>query len=268
MQHGPDTRQPRRAAGAFLRVWTLARRRKLVALGLLLLLVSLPFFAFGHALDVGMAAWFGGPEGFPLEDDDGMALLRDLNRWFAIATVLACLGAILYKIARPASLMRLRPRAIVFLLSTLIVGPGLVANTLFKDNWGRPRPRQIVAFGGEAPYTLPWVISDHCERNCSFVSGEGASGIWTVAPALLSPLPERPFVVLAAVGWGAVMGLVRIAMGGHFLSDVLIGAVMMLLIIWGFRRLLWVVLPERWDRGAEAMLTRAGRWLREVGGRR
>ncbi len=245
-----------------------ARRRPLLVWIVLLVVVSLPFLVVGHALDTGMAGWFGDASGFPLEDDEGMGLLRDLNRWFAIATVLVCLGALVAKIARPTSAMRLRPRAIVFLLSTLIVGPGLVANTLFKDNWGRPRPRQIVEFGGEAPYTLPWVITDHCERNCSFISGEGASGIWTVAPALLSPMPERPFVVLAAIGWGVVMGLVRIAMGGHFLSDVLIGAVIMLIVIWAIRRLLWTVMPERRDAAMADGLGRLGLRLRSIGRRR
>ena len=243
-------------------------RRELLYLLALLGVLSALFLIAGYALDVGVADLVGAPSGFPLEADESLDLLRSLNRWFVILTVLACIAAILVKLARPASRMRLRPRAIVFLLSTLIVGPGLVANTLLKDQWGRPRPREIIAFGGEVPYTLPWVVTDRCDDNCSFVSGEGASAVWSVAPAMLAPLPERPFVILGALGWGLVMGLVRIAMGGHFLSDVLIGAVLMLIVIWTFRWLLWTVMPERLDARMEDAIGRAGARLRGLVSRR
>jgi hypothetical protein len=36
----------------------------------------------------------------------------------------------------------------LFILLSVILGPGLLVNLVFKDHWGRPRPRQVVALGG------------------------------------------------------------------------------------------------------------------------
>lgn len=244
------------------------RRRDILILLALLAALSALFLSAGNAIDIGVARLFGNASGFPLGDDVGLELLREINHWIVVGTIAACFGAMLHKLVWPAHRMRLRPRAIAFLLLTLIVGPGLLANTVLKDQWGRPRPNDTVVFGGMAPYVPPWVITDHCDDNCSFVSGEGASAMWTVAPALLAPLPERPFVVAGAVAWGLVMGLVRIAMGGHFLSDTLIGAVLMLIVIGVFRKGLWrLISPER-DQALEAAIGRAGDRLRAAARRR
>ena len=39
-------------------------------------------------------------------------------------------------------------RAAVFLVLSLLLGPGLLVNVILKDNWGRPRPGSVVEFGG------------------------------------------------------------------------------------------------------------------------
>ena len=62
-----------------------------------------------------------------------------------------------------------------FLVAVLVVGPGLVANSIFKDNWGRARPREVVELGGTKPFTPPLLPATSCSRNCSFVSGEASS---------------------------------------------------------------------------------------------
>ena len=54
---------------------------------------------------------------------------------------------------------RRRPAAL-FLALSLLLGPGLLVNTLFKDHWGRARPAQIAQFGGSAKFTPAWVVSD------------------------------------------------------------------------------------------------------------
>ena len=66
----------------------------------------------------------------------------------------------------------------LFLLLTLIIGPGLITNTLLKDNWGRARPHQITEFGGRAQFTPAFVITNQCVRNCSFTSGDSSFGFW------------------------------------------------------------------------------------------
>ena len=52
-----------------------------------------------------------------------------------------------------------------------ILGCGLIANLYFKDTWGRARPAYIVEFGGEKKYSQPFIKSDQCYKNCSWISG-------------------------------------------------------------------------------------------------
>ncbi|HBH49073.1 MAG TPA: PAP2 family protein, partial [Bacteroidales bacterium] len=37
----------------------------------------------------------------------------------------------------------------LMMILTIVLGPGLLVNATFKDNWGRPRPNEIVEFGGK-----------------------------------------------------------------------------------------------------------------------
>lgn len=111
-----------------------------------------------------------------------------------------------------------------YLVLSLAVGPGLIVNSLFKEHWGRARPSQIVEYGGAAIFTPALLLTDQCPGNCSFASGHGALGFWPLAFALLAPPPWRTAALAAALAFGGMMGLTRIAQGGHFLSDVLFAA--------------------------------------------
>ena len=109
----------------------------------------------------------------------------------------------------------------------------------FKDHWHRPRPIQTQDFNGPDPFT-PWYDDDGaCEKNCSFVSGEAATGFWMVAPASVLPPPWRGPAIVAAFAFGFGAGLLRLAFGGHYLSDVLLGGLITLIVIEVVRRLVW-----------------------------
>ncbi len=43
----------------------------------------------------------------------------------------------------------------LFLGICLGVGPGLIANLMLKDQWGRARPKHVVEFGGSKTFTPP-----------------------------------------------------------------------------------------------------------------
>jgi membrane-associated phospholipid phosphatase len=134
-------------------------------------------------------------------------------------------------------------RPVLFLALSLALGPGLLVNLVLKEQSHRPRPVQTHELGGKWEFR-PWYRFDgQCERNCSFVSGEGASAFWTVAPALLTPPPIRPFAIAAALTFGAATSGLRMAFGGHYLSDVLFAGLFTLLIILGLYRFL--IRPER-----------------------
>jgi lipid A 4'-phosphatase len=130
--------------------------------------------------------------------------------------VLIGLANILFK----DRLLGVTPRVMVYLGSTLALGPGLVVNALFKDHWGRARPTQIVEFGGRARFSGPFVLSDQCADNCSFASGHAAVAFWTVALALILPPAWRAKGVALALVFGLATGLVRVIQGAHFYSDV------------------------------------------------
>ena len=129
------------------------------------------------------------------------------------------------------------------MVAALALGPGLVINTLLKDNWGRPRPSTIVEFFGTNHYVPPLLPSDQCPENCSFPSGHAALGFWLVAFAFVAPPRWRRPAVLAALAFGGFVGAVRIAQGGHFLSDVVFSGV----IVVGLTRGLYVLMVAPYE---------------------
>ena len=101
---------------------------------------------------------------------------------------LSRLGAVwLALIGRP--LWRLDRKALVFIVAATALGPGLIANTVLKDNWGRARPYQTDSFGGTRQFTPAPLPAAQCERNCAFVSGHAALAF--SARQLCLPAPGR-----------------------------------------------------------------------------
>jgi len=161
------------------------------------------------------------PRGFVLRDWAPVSFVYHAVPWItgAIVLVVVLAAAQLFLVERP--LWRLDRRALLFITFSTALGPGLLANTMLKDHWGRARPTQIGAFGGTLHFTAAPLPAAECPRNCSFVSGHAALGFSLVAFAfLLPPGAARRRGIAAALGFGAFIGLVRIAQGGHFLSDV------------------------------------------------
>jgi lipid A 4'-phosphatase len=126
----------------------------------------------------------------------------------------------------------------LFLAACLAIGPGLVANLVLKDRWGRARPAQIVELGGTKRFTPPLAMTDQCPRNCSFISGEASSTFVTFyAAAALFPQWCVALVIAGTVG-GLATGLIRMAQGAHFLSDVIFAGVLMALTVLLMRALI------------------------------
>lgn len=106
-----------------------------------------------------------------------------------------------------------------FFLLCWLLGPGLFVNLVAKDKIGRPRPSQIVRFQGEFDYVPPFSYSSACSRNCSFVSGHASVGFVFAGLAFVFSR-HRKTILLSAIVVGSIIGYVRMAQGGHFLSDV------------------------------------------------
>ncbi len=116
----------------------------------------------------------------------------------------------------------------LYLIFCLAIGPGLLANVILKDHWGRARPIHVSHQGKQ--FTPALIPSDQCERNCSFVSGESSS-IYALffAAAFLGGRWWRRYLGLGLF-LGSAAGIMRMAQGGHYLSDVIFSGVFMALV--------------------------------------
>jgi len=187
------------------------------------------FFLSVPQIDLAVSSYWHGPDGFLRGGDTTAQAIRDLFKLgFTGLCAAVIIAAILREVAR-IRLFGLSRAEIWYLIVSLSVGPGLLVNSVFKDQWGRARPVQIAEFGGDAAFTPVWMVADQCARNCSFMSGEAAAGFSLIAVALLAGRFRR-LAFAAAIAVGVVMALVRIAMGGHFFSDTVFAALTVTLV--------------------------------------
>lgn len=117
-----------------------------------------------------------------------------------------------------------------YLLIVLILGPGLIVNYALKENFGRARPHQVEEFSGDKHFSRAFVVSDQCESNCSFSSGHAAMAFYFTAFAFVIRTALSNTVFIAGIVFGSLVGYVRIIMGGHFISDVVFSAFIVVLV--------------------------------------
>lgn len=151
------------------------------------------------------------------------------------------------------SLQRWRGPLLAVLL-TMVLGAGFIVHTVLKDHWGRPRPKQVEQFGGSQAFR-PWYKPNFFhqpEPSRSFPCGHCTMGFFFFSAAFaLKRTGHRnwsTFFLIYAFGMGILLGLARIAQGGHFVSDVLMSG----LILWicsGFFD--WVTASNHFLKGSD-----------------
>lgn len=145
-----------------------------------------------------------------------------------IVTALLALGA-LGGILAGTVRRHLRPWRMygLFMILIVAIGPGVIINGIFKNNWGRPRPRQVEAFGGSETYRpplLPGPNSDCKSFPCGHSSvGYAFVGLWMIWRRRRPSLAWSS--LLGGYALGTLMGIGRTAAGGHWPSDVLWSAI-------------------------------------------
>ena len=221
-------------------------------------------FAAAPGLDLAVAAFF--------RDVDIRTAMPRLYRAIEIArslepvvTTLAiapAIAVVAIKMFWPQRPTVMPGRSALFLIVTLVLGPGLLVNAILKDHWSRPRPGMVTGLGGDMDFKPWWDARGACEANCSFVSGETSSAVWLSAPALLLPAPWRYAALGGVAVYAVAIAFMRVLLGGHFLSDVIFAAIFTGLVIWTVHGLLlrWRISPS--ERTIDAWLERAGDALR------
>lgn len=166
---------------------------------------------------------------------------KDLRRvfkimfWAAVAGSLVGLLATAFSQHRPFGLDF--PKSLYLVLS-FVLAPGVIANVILKDTWGRARPFHVTEYGGTQTFTPALMRSDQCVNNCSFVSGEAAAIYALFFAIALLATRQRGRLILLGIAGGTLAGFVRIAQGGHFISDVVFAGVFMALAV---RLVHWLV---------------------------
>ena len=174
-----------------------------------------------------------------------LMLARNLGLWVGTVLVAPAVCALVIKLILPRNKMLISGRAIVFLIATLALAPGLLVNVVLKDHWGRPRPIDVTQFDGAQHFRAWWDPRGDCPSNCSFVSGDVAGAAWTLAPAALAPPQWRALAYGAALTFTAGMGAIRVMAGAHFVSDAVFAGLFTFLIVWIAHGMIY-----RWPRTA------------------
>lgn len=196
---------------------------RLVLLLAILTMTGALLFAFG-TIDLFVTSWFFDGHDFDWRETGIANFMHDIVHPVAITCGVLASLAVIYCFYRQKSV-----RVPLFLLVTLVVGPGIITNSILKDHWDRARPIQVSEFGGNKMFTPPLVMANQCVRNCSFVAGDPAMGFWFHSFAYAAPVRRRRQMFVGGLVLGGVYGVLRIGMGAHFLSDVFFAGIVVLI---------------------------------------
>lgn len=171
--------------------------------------------------DLKLSALFCIEGKWPVGEQQPWHLLYRLGRGPAFALGVSGLGAALIGCFYKQRHSWIRPGFFLFIL--LVTGPGLLVNSVFKEYWGRPRPREVVQLGGTKKFLHPWQAGI-AHNGRSFPSGHSSGAFYLSAPFFLFRRRKPRTAALWMSGglvFGTLMSIARITQGGHFLSDTL-----------------------------------------------
>jgi membrane-associated PAP2 superfamily phosphatase len=223
-------------------------------------------FAVAPGLDLAVASFFheiGVRDSMP-RLYRAIEVARSFEPAVTTLAIAPAIVAVIVKMFWPKRRTVMSGRAALFLILTLVLGPGLLVNAVLKDHWSRPRPGMVTTLGGDMDFKPWWDPRGACRANCSFVSGETSSAVWLAAPALLVPVPWRYAALGGVVVYACVIAFMRLLLGGHFLSDVIFAAIFTGLVIWTVHGLLfrWRLRPS--DQAIDVRFERAGNAVRRL----
>ena len=189
-----------------------------LALALLILLLAWD----ASSLDMALARWVGGPQGFPLRDHWLLTrVLHDAMKVLAWGfVVVLCLGVVW-----PRGPLQALPFARRVQLPATALIASLAVSAL-KGTSATSCPWDMAEFGGVAQHLSHWVgwfVADGGGGHC-FPAGHATTGFAFVGGyfALRRQLPRLAWVWLAlALATGFALGAVQQLRGAHFMSHTL-----------------------------------------------
>lgn len=139
-------------------------------------------------------------------------------------------------LVRPAVLRRLRlePREAVYLLACLAIVPAMIG--VLKHQSGIACANQLLRYGGENPdwlghFTFSRLLANDGFHGC-FPSGHASGGFALLALGMLDrKTATRRMLWFIALLYGSYMGTYQLLHGAHFLSHVLVSALLAQLIV-------------------------------------
>ena len=179
----------------------------------------------------------------------------------APALIISSAALLFWLVSFFTGFQKINRRVFAFVALLMVFGPGLLVNAIFKEYWGRPRPREIVEFGGQRAFVPPLVKGEFVSsrkyekmlessqgavewdilRNLyrikgkynSFPNGHASVGFFMMFPYFLYRYRKRGLAMVWLVGgscYGILMGIGRMAQGGHFASDFIWSGAMVYLV--------------------------------------
>ncbi|MCM2292064.1 phosphatase PAP2 family protein [Allorhizobium sp. BGMRC 0089] len=202
----------------------------------ILWIALLKLFYLHPQIDLAVAGWFfdrvtcSSASGkvcglFFLADQPLLGVLRKILFYLPHLAAVILIGVWVVKAHHPHPSARERQMigTIKLALLSLLLGPGLLVNGALKEWSGRPRPYQTDLFGGHDAFVAAGDFSGSCGHNCSFISGEAAGAGWLICLVPLLPVRWRRWVGPPLIALALLTPLLRVAFGGHYLSDAVLG---------------------------------------------
>lgn len=164
-----------------------------------------------------------------------LLFLYDYGIWPAWIVALLCLIPFLFP-----RWQRYRRPALLYLI-TFGLGTGLIIS-LLKDFWPRPRPVQVIDWGGKSPFKPFFEPLFDGTPHKSFPSGHAASGFVFFAlfwgGILIRDKSLKILGLTLGITFGLLLSSMRILMGAHFFFDTIASAALMWFLPAGIMRVL------------------------------
>lgn len=143
--------------------------------------------------------------------------------YLSYTVLIFCVGVFALAMFKPS----IKPyrHIVVLVISVFLISPGLIVNMGFKEHFGRPRPYETTQFNGSAEFQSLFQYNQAgAGKYYSFPSGHSSVPFALIAFWFALHLRHPNFAkaaLISSLSLAALIGLARIAAGGHYLSDVL-----------------------------------------------